>query len=209
MQNNQKQQQPQQNNNNKGESDLSIRRGKNSNVSNNNESKAQTARNKHKNSQNKEKHGNNSRTSSRSDSNASSNGATQQVVQVNGQVKDMTVSSNSTIIETSPGELVQKSSTKLRAEQSQQQTGQNSKGTKLVQQIQDLKINGILQNGTEHIHVENNDIVIDSQREGSTPASTISGSEDSNAINHSDRLIESSEESNSAVLLGWCNFLSI
>ena len=203
-----------QNNNNKGESGVSSRRGKS-----NSESKAQAARNKHKNSQNKEKHGN-ARTTSRSESN--SNIATQP--QVNGQKEianpagsdssattttttsttTATATVAATTTATSSEVPVQKSSGggRLKAEQPpqpQQQTVQNNKTAKLVQQVQDLKINGIVQNGDQS-HSEND--VTENQREGGTPASTVSSSEDSSTNHPVERLADSSEETNSTAILG-------
>ncbi|XP_017886392.1 CCR4-NOT transcription complex subunit 4 isoform X6 [Ceratina calcarata] len=194
----------QQNNNNKGEN-MNIRRGKS-----NSESKAQTARNKHKNCQNKEKHS--TRTTSRSES--SSIGTQNNVQpQINGQkdIRNFTSDSNS--------EVLQKLGSKCKSEQQQQQSQQpppqqqsqqqqqqqqqNSKGSKLIhhqqqQQSQELKVNGVIQNGDRR----HSDSETDQQREGSTPASTISSTEDSNVNHQAEHLTESSEENSGAAILG-------
>ncbi|XP_054005233.1 probable serine/threonine-protein kinase tsuA isoform X3 [Hylaeus anthracinus] len=184
----------QQNNNNKGES-INLRRGKS-----NSESKAQAARNKHKNCQNKEKHS--TRTTSRSES--SSIGAqTNLQPQINGQ-KDIRNFSSET-----NSDVLQKLGNKCKSEQQQppqqqspsQQQQQNNKGSKLVQQqqpSQELKVNGVVQNG-ERRH---SDSETDQQREGSTPASTISSTEDSNVNQQVEHLAESSEENSGAAILG-------
>ncbi|XP_012235204.1 protein kinase 4 isoform X2 [Linepithema humile] len=177
----------QQNNNNKGESGVGVRRGKS-----NSESKAQAARNKHKNSQNKEKHG--ARTTSRSES-SSVNAQSNSQSQITGQkdVRNFTADTNS--------EMLQKLGNKCKIEQQQQQLQpqQTSKTSKLVQsQSHEVKVNGALQNG-ERRH---SDSETDQQREGSTPASTISSTEDSNVNHQAEHLAESSEENNGAVLLG-------
>ncbi|KAJ8681844.1 hypothetical protein QAD02_017636 [Eretmocerus hayati] len=185
-----------QNNNNKGESGVSSRRGKS-----NSESKAQAARNKHKNSQNKEKHGT-TRTSSRSESNSNLSASGQ--TQVNGQEEMANVASDSvtSLVTVESSEvLVQKTSAvRLKTDQStQQQQQQSGKLTKLTQQVHDMKINGLLPNG-EHNHSESD--ILDLQREGSTPASTVSSSEDS-IVNHQiERLVDSIEDTNSAAILG-------
>ncbi|XP_078052930.1 CCR4-NOT transcription complex subunit 4 isoform X2 [Augochlora pura] len=197
----------QQNNNNKGES-MNLRRGKS-----NSESKAQAARNKHKNCQNKEKHC--TRTTSRSESSSIS---VQNNVppQINGQ-KDIRNFSSET-----NSDVIQKLGNKCKSEQQQQQPQppsqqqhqpppmhqqqqpqQNNKGSKFVQQqqqqtSQELKVNGVVQNG-ERRH---SDSETDQQREGSTPASTISSTEDSNVIQQVEHLTESSEENNGAAILG-------
>nr|XP_033324603.1 protein kinase 4 isoform X2 [Megalopta genalis] len=197
----------QQNNNNKGES-MNLRRGKS-----NSESKAQAARNKHKNCQNKEKHC--TRTTSRSESSSIS---VQNNVppQINGQ-KDIRNFSSET-----NSDVIQKLGSKCKSEQQQQQQPQpssqqqhqpppmhlqqqpqqNNKGSKFVQQqqqtSQELKVNGVVQNG-ERRH---SDSETDQQREGSTPASTISSTEDSNVIHQVEHLTESSEENNGAAILG-------
>lgn len=175
----------QQNNNNKGESGVGVRRGKS-----NSESKAQAARNKHKNSQNKEKHG--ARTTSRSES-SSVNAQSNSQSQITGQkdVRNFSADTNS--------EMLQKLGNKCKIEQQQQQLQpqQTSKTSKLVQS-HEVKVNGTLQNG-ERRH---SDSETDQQREGSTPASTISSTEDSNVIHQAEHLAESSEENNGAVLLG-------
>lgn len=179
----------QQNNNNKGESGVGVRRGKS-----NSESKAQAARNKHKNSQNKEKHG--TRTTSRSESNSINTQSSSQS-QITGQkdVRNFSADTNS--------EILQKLGNKCKMEQQQQQqqpqSQQISKTSKLVQsQSHEIKVNGTLQNG-ERRH---SDSETDQQREGSTPASTISSSEDSTGNHQAEHLGESSEESSGAVLLG-------
>lgn len=174
----------QQNNNNKGESVIGVRRGKS-----NSESKAQAARNKHKNSQNKEKHG--SRMTSRSESNSINTQSSSQS-QITGQkdVRNFSADTNS--------EILQKLSNKCKMEQ-QPQSQQISKTSKVVQsQSHEIKINGTLQNG-EHRH---SDSETDHQREGSTPTSTISSTEDSNVNHQAEHLVESSEENSGAVLLG-------
>ncbi|XP_043265525.1 RNA polymerase II degradation factor 1 isoform X3 [Colletes gigas] len=182
----------QQNNNNKGES-MNLRRGKS-----NSESKAQAARNKHKNCQNKEKHS--TRTTSRSES--SSIGAQNNVQpQINGQkdIRNFTSETNS--------DVLQKLGNKCKSEQQQQQQPspqqqqQSNKGSKLVQQqqqSQEVKVNGVVENG-ERRH---SDSETDQQREGSTPASTISSTEDSNVNQQVEHLAESSEENNGAAILG-------
>ncbi|KZC12439.1 CCR4-NOT transcription complex subunit 4, partial [Dufourea novaeangliae] len=197
----------QQNNNNKGES-MNLRRGKS-----NSESKAQAARNKHKNCQNKEKHS--TRTTSRSES--SSIGAQNVQPQINGQ-KDIRNFSSET-----SSDVLQKLGNKCKSEQQQQpqqpsqqqqqpsppqqqqqqQQQQNNKGSKLVQQQQqqqpqEVKINGIVQNGERRY----SDSETDQQREGSTPASTISSTEDSNVNQQVEHLTESCEENNGAAILG-------
>ncbi|XP_012147006.2 CCR4-NOT transcription complex subunit 4 isoform X2 [Megachile rotundata] len=185
----------QQTNNNKGEP-MNLRRGKS-----NSESKAQAARNKHKNCQNKEKHS--TRTTSRSES--SSIGTQNNVQsQINGQ-KDIRNFSSET-----NSDVLQKLGNKCKSEQQQpqpqqqqqqSQPQQNNKGSKLVQQqqqSQDLKVNGVVQNG-ERRH---SDSETDQQREGSTPASTISSTEDSNASHQVEHLAESSEENSGAAILG-------
>nr|XP_012147008.1 PREDICTED: CCR4-NOT transcription complex subunit 4 isoform X4 [Megachile rotundata] len=184
----------QQTNNNKGEP-MNLRRGKS-----NSESKAQAARNKHKNCQNKEKHS--TRTTSRSES--SSIGTQNNVQsQMNGQ-KDIRNFSSET-----NSDVLQKLGNKCKSEQQQpqpqqqqqqSQPQQNNKGSKLVQQqqqSQDLKVNGVVQNG-ERRH---SDSETDQQREGSTPASTISSTEDSNASHQVEHLAESSEENSGAAIL--------
>jgi hypothetical protein len=122
---------------------------------------------------------------------------------MNGQ-KEISSLVNDTSVATTPTAtsaevLVQKlSAARLKVDQSsQQQTVQNNKGSKLVQQMQDLKVNGIVQNG-EQCHSENDE----PQREAGTPASTISSSEDSSANHQVERLAESSEETNSTAILG-------
>ncbi|XP_068978117.1 myb-like protein P isoform X2 [Bombus flavifrons] len=192
----------QQNNNNKGEN-MNIRRGKS-----NSESKAQAARNKHKNCQNKEKHS--TRTTSRSES--SSIGTQNNVQsQINGQkdIRNFSSESNS--------DVLQKLGSKCKSEQQsqpqqsppqQQLQQQSNKGSKLVQhqqqqqqqqqQSQELKVNGIMQNG-ERRH---SDSETDQQREGSTPASTISSTEDPNVNHQVEHLTESSEENSGAAILG-------
>lgn len=179
----------QQNNNNKGESGVGVRRGKS-----NSESKAQAARNKHKNSQNKEKHG--SRTTSRSESNSINTQSSSQS-QITGQkdVRNFSADTNS--------EILQKLGNKCKMEQQQQQqqpqSQQISKTSKLVQsQSHEIKVNGTLQNG-ERRH---SDSETDQQREGSTPASTISSTEDSNVNHQTEHLAESSEENSTAAILG-------
>lgn len=177
----------QQNNNNKGENGVGVRRGKS-----NSESKAQAARNKHKNSQNKEKHG--SRTTSRSESNSINTQSSSQS-QITGQkdVRNFSADTNS--------EILQKLGNKCKLEQQQQQQPQSqqiSKTSKLVQsQSHEIKVNGTLQNGERRHSDSETD-----QREGSTPASTISSTEDSNVNHQAEHLTESSEENNGAVLLG-------
>lgn len=178
----------QQNNNNKGENGVGVRRGKS-----NSESKAQAARNKHKNSQNKEKHG--SRTTSRSESNSINTQSSSQS-QITGQkdIRNFSTDSNS--------EILQKLGNKCKMEQQQQQqqpqSQQISKTSKLVQSSYEIKVNGTLQNG-ERRH---SDSETDHQREGSTPTSTISSTEDTNVNHQAEHLAESSEENSGAVLLG-------
>lgn len=182
----------QQNNNNKGESGVGVRRGKS-----NSESKAQAARNKHKNSQNKEKHG--TRTTSRSES-SSINTQNSSQSQITGQkdVRNFSADTNS--------EMLPKLGNKCKMDQQQQQQQQppqpqqiSNKTSKLVQlQSHEINVNGAFQNG-ERRH---SDSEMDQQREGSTPASTISSTEDSNINHQTDHLAESSEENNGAVLLG-------
>ncbi|XP_011882356.1 PREDICTED: alpha-protein kinase 1 isoform X2 [Vollenhovia emeryi] len=178
----------QQNNNNKGESGVGVRRGKS-----NSESKAQAARNKHKNSQNKEKHG--TRPTSRSESSSISTQSGSQS-QITGQkdVRNFSADTNS--------EMLQKLGNKCKMEQQQQQQPQiSNKTSKLVQlQSHEVNVNGAFQNG-ERRH---SDSEMDQQREGSTPASTISSTEDSNINHQAEHLVESSEENSGsgAVLLG-------
>ncbi|KAL6264103.1 hypothetical protein P5V15_004181 [Pogonomyrmex californicus] len=181
----------QQNNNNKGESGVGVRRGKS-----NSESKAQAARNKHKNSQNKEKHG--TRVTSRSES-SSINMQSNSQSQITGQkdVRNFSADTNS--------DMLQKLGNKCKMEQQQQQqqplqSQQNSnKTSKLVQlQSHEVKVNGAFQNGERRY----SDSETDQQREGSTPASTISSTEDSNVNHQTEHLAESSEENSGAILLG-------
>ncbi|XP_036145867.1 putative uncharacterized protein DDB_G0286901 isoform X2 [Monomorium pharaonis] len=178
----------QQNNNNKGESGVSVRRGKS-----NSECKAQAARNKHKNSQNKEKHG--TRTTSRSESSSIN---TQSGSQITGQknVRNFSTDTNN--------EMLQKLGNKCKMEQQQQQQPQsqqiNNKTSKLALKVNlhEVNVNGTFQNG-ERRH---SDSETDQQREGSTPASTISSTEDSNVNHQAEHLAESSEENGGVVLLG-------
>ncbi|KAL0113093.1 hypothetical protein PUN28_012364 [Cardiocondyla obscurior] len=179
----------QQNNNNKGESGVGVRRGKS-----NSESKAQAARNKHKNSQNKEKHG--TRTTSRSES-SSINTQSSSQPQITGQkdVRNFSADTNC--------EMLQKLGNKCKIEQQLQQQPQpqqiSNKTSKLVQlQSHEINVNGAFQNG-ERRH---SDSEMDQQREGSTPASTISSTEDSNVNHQAEHLTESSEENSGAILLG-------
>ncbi|XP_066582625.1 uncharacterized protein Cnot4 [Prorops nasuta] len=170
-----------QHNNNKGENGLNIRRGKS-----NSESKAQAARNKHKNVQNKEKHG--TRITSRSESSSINTQNNVQSSQVNGQKDIRNFSADAA------SEVLQKSNSRSKTDQ------QSNKTSKLIQQTQELKINGIVQNGEERRHSE---CETDQQREGSTPASTISSTEDSNVNTHTENLVESPiEENNGAAILG-------
>ncbi|KAL2715288.1 myb-like protein I isoform X1 [Vespula squamosa] len=181
----------QQNNNNKGENGMSLRRGKS-----NSESKAQAARNKHKNCQNKEKHS--TRTTSRSESSSISVQNNVQP-QVNGQkdIRNFSAETNS--------DVLQKLGNKCKVEQQQQQQQQQQQSNKISKPAQqpsnELKINGVVQNG-ERRH---SDSETDQQREGSTPASTISSSEDSNVNHQVEQLVESSEENNGAAILGNTN----
>lgn len=185
----------QQNNNNKGESGVGVRRGKS-----NSESKAQAARNKHKNSQNKEKHG--TRTTSRSES-SSINTQSSSQSQITGQkdVRNFSADTNS--------EMLQKLGNKCKMEQQQPQPQPqqiSNKTSKLVQlQSHEINVNGAFQNG-ERRH---SDSEMDQQREGSTPASTISSTEDSNVNHQAEHLTESSEENSGAVLLGEFFFLIV
>ncbi|XP_047358522.1 putative general negative regulator of transcription C16C9.04c isoform X5 [Vespa velutina] len=178
----------QQNNNNKGENGMGLRRGKS-----NSESKAQAARNKHKNCQNKEKHS--TRTTSRSESSSISVQNNVQP-QVNGQkdIRNFSAETNS--------DVLQKLGNKCKVEQQQQQQQQQQQSNKISKPAQqpsnELKINGVIQNG-ERRH---SDSETDQQREGSTPASTISSSEDSNVNHQVEQLVESSEENNGAAILG-------
>lgn len=178
-------QKQQQNNNNKGESAINARRGKS-----NSESKAQAARNKHKNSQNKEKHSSTSSGTRRSESNSNIN--------QNGQKESL----DSMTVATAE-QLVQK--LKLKSEQCVQNN--NKTAIKLTQQVQELKINGIVLNGDQ----DSDELQLQRQREGGTPASTISSSEDSSSIistsnQQVERLLEANcEESignSTLVLLG-------
>ncbi|XP_025159580.1 probable serine/threonine-protein kinase tsuA isoform X3 [Harpegnathos saltator] len=190
--------QHQQNNNNKGESGVvGVRRGKS-----NSESKAQAARNKHKNCQNKEKHGG-TRTTLRSESssaNATQNNSSQS--QINGQkdIRNFSADTNSEMLQKLGNKCKLEHQQQQQQSQQQQQQQQTSKTSKLVQQSQshEVKVNGVLQNG-ERRH---SDSETDQQREGSTPASTISSTEDSNLNHQAEHLAESSEENNGAVLLG-------
>ena len=175
----------QSNNNNKGENGLGLRRGKS-----NSESKVQAARNKHKNCQNKEK--NNVRASSQSESNYSN---AQSSIQNKTQSQDNRQNeirnfSTDSIIETE-----QKCGSKQKIEQS---NSIQDPELKLMQQINDLKINGVVQNGD----YSQSDRDVDSQRERSTPASTISSSDDSNTNQQIEHLIKPKEENDSSTLLG-------
>ncbi|KAI4488633.1 hypothetical protein M0802_011449 [Mischocyttarus mexicanus] len=179
----------QQNNNNKGENGMGLRRGKS-----NSESKAQAARNKHKNCQNKEKHS--TRTTSRSESSSISVQNNVQP-QVNGQkdIRNFSAETNSDVLQ----KLGNKCKVEQQQQQQQHQQQQSSKISKSAQQpSSELKINGIVQNG-ERRH---SDSETDQQREGSTPASTISSSEESNVNHQVEQLVESSEENNGAAILG-------
>lgn len=183
---------------------MNIRRGKS-----NSESKAQAARNKHKNCQNKEKHS--TRITSRSES--SSIGTQNNVQsQINGQkdIRNFSSESNSDVLQKlgskckseqqqSQSQHPQQPSSQQQSQQQQQQQN-NNKGSKSVQQqqSQELKVNGIVQNG-ERRH---SDSETDQQREGSTPASTISSTEDSNVNHQVEHLAESSEENSGAAILG-------
>lgn len=175
-------QQPTQNNNNKGENELvngvtGSRRGKSNNI----DSKSQAARNKQKNSQNKEKNG--ARSSTRSESGSTITATPNVQSQINGQKEIRNYSAESN------GESVQKPNGRFKIEQNSVQ----QQGAKLLaQQIQELKMNGVVQ-PREHSQSESEP---DVPREGSTPASTISSSEDSNA----NQPIEFSEEGSTAVL---------
>lgn len=187
---------------------MNIRRGKS-----NSESKAQAARNKHKNCQNKEKHS--TRITSRSES--SSIGTQNNVQsQINGQkdIRNFSSESNSDVLQKlgskckseqqqSQSQHPQQPSSQQQSQQQQQQQQNNNKGSKSVQQqqqqqSQELKVNGIVQNG-ERRH---SDSETDQQREGSTPASTISSTEDSNVNHQVEHLAESSEENSGAAILG-------
>ncbi|XP_043517759.1 putative mediator of RNA polymerase II transcription subunit 12 isoform X4 [Frieseomelitta varia] len=195
----------QQNNNNKGEN-MNIRRGKS-----NSESKAQAARNKHKNCQNKEKHS--TRPTSRSES--SSIGTQNNVQsQINGQkdIRNFSSESNSDVLQklgnkckseqqSQPQQQQQQPQQPPSQQQSQQQSNKRSKlvqQQQQYQQSQELKVNGIVQNGDRR----HSDSETDQQREGSTPASTISSTEDSNVNHQVEHLVESSEENNGAAILG-------
>ena len=174
-------------NNNKGENGVGLRRGKN-----NGESKVQAARNKQKNGQNKEK--NNARVTAQSDLTYSNTQSSMQNItqtQVNGQNEFETFSSDSVI------ETEQKSASKKKVDQSQPHTTQDSE-LKLTQQINDLKINGVVQNGDYSLSERDREI----QRERSTPVSTISNSDDSNANQQVHNLVKPKEENDSLSLLG-------
>ncbi|XP_046629957.1 uncharacterized protein LOC124310202 isoform X2 [Neodiprion virginianus] len=166
----------QQNNNNKGEGGLS-RRGKS-----NSESKAQAARNKHKNSQNKEKHG--VRTSSRSESN-STNGQTSLQTQSNMQKESLDSSVDSV------SENTQMSSCRSKMDQHNTQSKDQNPSEF---QNDEPKINGVFENG-ERSQSESES---DPPREGSTPASTVSSTEDSTNLNAG--LVDSEEIGSVAVL---------
>lgn len=210
------------NNNNKGESSVSsnsaARRSKTTI-----ESKAQAVRNKHKNSQNKEKHCN-IKTPLRSELNTG--GVTHMLSplqsQINGQNEgfdanvEITASTMTLLPSTAAAAaaalnselVVQKLNAKLKTDaavghlQQSQTILQNNKTSKLVQQIQDFKINGVVvQNGEQNL-IENHEINVELQREGSTPASTTSSSEDSNANHQVEHLLESNEEINNTAILG-------
>lgn len=166
----------QQNNNNKGEGGLS-RRGKS-----NSESKAQAARNKHKNSQNKEKHG--VRTTSRSESN-STNGQTSLQTQSSMQKESLNSSVDSV------NENIPKLATRSKKDQ-QNALSKDENQTEF--QNEEPKINGVLENG-ERSQSESES---DPPREGSTPASTVSSTEES--ANHNAGLVDSEEIGSVAVL---------
>ncbi|XP_012267573.2 TPR-containing protein DDB_G0280363 isoform X2 [Athalia rosae] len=166
----------QQNNNNKGEGGLS-RRGKS-----NSESKAQAARNKHKNSQNKEKHG--VRTTSRSESN-STNGQTS--LQMSSSLQ--TESRNSSI--DSVDENTQKPNTRSQMDQHNTQVKDQNPSEF---QNDEAKINGVLENG----EMSQSESDSDPPREGSTPASIVSSTEES--THHNTGLVDSEEMGNVAVL---------
>lgn len=178
-----------QSNNNKGESGIGFRRGKS-----NSESKVQAARNKHKNCQNKEKH--NVRGSSQSDTtnhaNAQLSMQNKTQSQVNGQ-KDVRNCSVDSIIETEQ----QKSAIKQKIDNAQSHRILDSE-LKLKQQFNDLKINGVVQN-VDYSHLERDG---ESQCERGTPTSTISSSDDSNAIHQIELLAKLKEDNDHSTLLG-------
>lgn len=173
-------------NNNKGENGVGLRRGKN-----NSESKVQAARNKHKNCQNKEK--SNARAIAQPDLTYSNTQSVQNITQpqVNGQNELETFSVDS-IMDTE-----QKTISKTKVDHSQPHSTQDSE-LKLMQQINDLTINGMVQNG-DFSHSDRDG---DSQPERSTPISTISNSDDSNANEEVDHLVKSKEANDSLTVLG-------
>lgn len=138
------------------------------------ESKAQAVRNKHKNCQNKEKHG--MRTTSRSESSSIN---TPNIGQINGQkgIKSLSTDTNNDVGHKS-----------------------NNRCNKVEQPnksktVQEVEANGIL-NG-EH---SNSDSETDQHREGSTPASTASSSEESSVHQPTEHLGEPCEESHVNIL---------
>lgn len=176
-----------QSNNNKGESGIGFRRGKS-----NSESKVQAARNKHKNCQNKEKH--NVRGSTQSDSNHASAQLSMQnktQSQVNGS-KEVRNCSAESIIETE-----QTSANKQKVDNAQSHRIQDPE-LKIKQQFNDLKINGVVQN-VEYSHLDREG---ESQGERGTPTSTISSSDDSNAIHQIEVLAKLKEDNDRSALLG-------
>ncbi|XP_033213310.1 alpha-protein kinase 1 isoform X2 [Belonocnema kinseyi] len=173
-------------NNNKGENGVGLRRGKN-----NSESKVQAARNKHKNCQNKEK--SNARVMVQPELTYSNTQIVQDIAQphANGQNEFETYSADS-IMETE-----QKTAIKIEVDYSQPHSAQGSE-FEIMQKMNDLKINGMVQIGD----FSYSDRDEKSQPERSTPVSTISNSDDSNANEEVDHLVKSKETNDSSALLG-------
>lgn len=177
------------NNNNKGESGIGFRRGKS-----NSESKVQAARNKHKNCQNKEKHNVRGGTTQSSDlNNASAELGTQNKTQslVNGQKEVRNCSAESLI------EAEQISANQQNVDNAQSHRMQEPE-LKLKQQFNDLKINGIVQS-VDYNHLDRDGEL---QGERCTPTSTISSSDDSNAIHQIELLSKLKEDNDRSTLLG-------
>ncbi|XP_033213313.1 CCR4-NOT transcription complex subunit 4 isoform X4 [Belonocnema kinseyi] len=172
-------------NNNKGENGVGLRRGKN-----NSESKVQAARNKHKNCQNKEK--SNARVMVQPELTYSNTQIVQDIAQphANGQNEFETYSADS-IMETE-----QKTAIKIEVDYSQPHSAQGSE-FEIMQKMNDLKINGMVQIGD----FSYSDRDEKSQPERSTPVSTISNSDDSNANEEVDHLVKSKETNDSSALL--------
>ncbi|XP_015602796.1 uncharacterized protein LOC107271372 isoform X3 [Cephus cinctus] len=187
-----------QNNNNKGENSAgSQRRGKS-----NSESKAQAARNKHKNSQNKEKHGTSTRTTSRSESSSGPQVSSQTTITKEGRnftgdtprEEQMSSSSSSSATQKTAGRCKPDSQSQLQSQQ--QQKSQSAQIKKPAPE--EVKVNGLMENGER----SQSESEAEPQREGSTPASTVSSSEDSNPNHNGERLTESGEDNGGMAVLG-------